>query len=339
MDNILFSIVVPVYNVEAYLAETVDAMLPQMQALAYGAELVLIDDGSTDGSGKLCDTYAEKFPEAIRVFHKENEGLLLTRRFGFQKARGKYIINCDSDDTLEPVALKKLAEVVIKTDADVVIFNCNSWSPPSKVPFSKDMFATGAPSKEAVYRAFFHHAGAVSMCGKAFKRSCLEMEKDYSRFYKKSFGEDTLQSAEIYSNGNSFVYINEALYNYRSGSGMTGKMNPSYFQDFTRINAELESYKNRWELEDFDTLVGEKVFINAARAITQSRFDRDMTTKERKAFMAAIREHEMLRKYEEYYSNVRPVLKRSYRILLDGLLKRQYRFIDLSLRIKNLLSR
>ncbi len=339
MQEILFSVVIPVYNVETYLEETVEAVLPQVLACSQGAEILLIDDGSTDGSGCLCDRYVEQYPEYIRVLHKENEGLLLARRSGFQIAAGKYIINCDSDDTLEPDMLQRVAEVIEKTHADVVLFDISRWSPPQKEPFTQRLFTQEQPDKEAVLHCFFHNAGAASMCAKAFRRDCLDLEKDYSAYFKKSFGEDTVQSAEIYTKANSFAYLHLPLYNYRCGSGMTGKMNPTYFQDFARINADLETYKSAWGLENFDVLVAEKVFINAARAITQSRFDKSMSFKSRRAFMAAIRQHEMLQKYEAIYSQVRPVLKKSYQVLLDGLLKEQYGFIDFSLRLKNVLRR
>lgn len=339
MEDVLFSIVVPVYNVESYLTETVESILPQMQQLDSSSELLLVDDGSTDASGSMCDAYAQQYPQLVRVFHKENEGLLLTRRFGFRQARGRYIINCDSDDTLESHMLQKLAQTIAETDADVILFNVNSWSPPEKTPFSKDMFTTEIPGREMVFRAFFHHAGAASMCGKCFKRSCLDIDKDYSKYYRKSFGEDTVQSAEIYTNAKRFNYINEALYNYRSGSGMTGKVKLDYFQEFTRINGELEAYKGQWDLKNFDELVAYKVFVNAARAITQTRFDRTMSAKQRKAHMMTIREHPMFCKYAPNYGAVRPQLKGSYQMLLDNLLKNRYGFIELTLRLKNLLSK
>ena len=337
MQELLFSVVIPVYNVEAYLAETLASVLPQVLACEQGAEILLIDDGSTDGSGELCDQYVQQYPEQIRVLHKENEGLLLARRSGFRMAAGEYIINCDSDDTLEPDMLQRVAEVIERTQADVVLFDMNRWEPPLKERITEQLFAQEQPDKESVLCCFFRNAGAASMCAKSFKRSCLDLEKDYSTYYKKSFGEDTLQSAEIYTNAKRFAYLPVPLYNYRCGSGMTGKMNPSYFQDFAQINAELERYQPVWELEGFAVMMAEKVFINAARAITQSRFAPSMTRKERKIFMSAIRQHDMLRRYEDLYPQVRPALKKSYRILLDSFMKHQYGILDLSLRIKNLL--
>lgn len=342
MTEILFSIVIPVYNVEDYLAETVNAILPQAKALDKATEILLVDDGSTDGSAMLCDRYAAQNPDLIRVFHKENEGLLLTRRFGFRQARGRYIINCDSDDTLEESALRTLAETAETTDADIILYNINTWDGSKKTAFFDNIFteeAVSHPDKAAVYRAFFHSAGVVSMCAKAFKRSCLDLDKDYSPFYKKSFGEDTLQSAELYTNAQSFVYLNQALYNYRTSSGMTGKMNPTYFQDYANVNAMLEPYKALWQLDDFDALVAQKIFANACRAITQVRYDHTLTRKERLCYYKGIRQHDMFCKYKAYYSDAKPLLKGSYRLLSELLLRKQYALIDLILQAKKISSK
>lgn len=340
MTKPLFSIVIPVYNVKNYLKETVCSISNQLHSLSRSVEILLVDDGSTDGSSALCDSLSQEFPH-IRVFHKENEGLLLTRRFGFRQACGEYIINCDSDDTLEPNALGILAEAVSATSADVILYNINTWDGTKKSPFSDNIFthdSQSSPNKEDVLRGFFHCAGAASMCGKIFKRSCLDIEKDYSRFYKKSFGEDTLQSAEIYTNAQSFLYINRGLYNYRTSTGMTGKMNPHYFQDFTQVNAALEAYQPLWQLADFDVLVAEKIFTNACRAITQVRYDSAMTQRERLHYYKAIREHEMLQKYKPFYNTVKPLLKKSYRIFATFLLQKQYLCIDLLVQIRKHMS-
>ena len=107
----LFSVVIPVYNVEKYLDECINSIIEQSKVIDNDLEVLLIDDGSTDNSGSICDSYENKYPDLIRVFHKENEGLLATRRYGFKRANGKYIVNCDSDDLLETGMLLKLKKM------------------------------------------------------------------------------------------------------------------------------------------------------------------------------------------------------------------------------------
>ena len=96
----LFSIVVPVYNVEKYLEECLDSIMSQAMEIEEGCEVILVDDGSTDSSGEICDRYCKIYQGIIRVFHNTNHGLLYTRRFGYKQTCGEYIVNCDSDDCL-----------------------------------------------------------------------------------------------------------------------------------------------------------------------------------------------------------------------------------------------
>ena len=88
------SVVVPVYNVESYLGRCVDSILEQTYQ---DFEIILVNDGSTDSSGKLCDSYAEKY-SIIKAIHKENKGPSDTRNVGIKSARGEYIYFLDSDD-------------------------------------------------------------------------------------------------------------------------------------------------------------------------------------------------------------------------------------------------
>ena len=90
----LVSIIVPVFNVENYLKECVDSILRQDYA---DIEILLIDDGSTDNSGKLCDEYAQNY-SAITAYHKQNGGLSSARNYGMYKAKGEYYCFIDSDD-------------------------------------------------------------------------------------------------------------------------------------------------------------------------------------------------------------------------------------------------
>ncbi len=99
MNNYRFSIIVPVYNVKDYLNRCMDSLLRQDE-MEGRAEILLIDDGSLDGSGQLCDHYAERFSQ-VRTYHKENGGLSSARNLGIEKAAGEYVLFVDSDDYME----------------------------------------------------------------------------------------------------------------------------------------------------------------------------------------------------------------------------------------------
>lgn len=118
MNNIPeISIVIPVYNAEEYICRCVDSLLEQSMP---DFELLLIDDGSPDSSGMICDSYAE-IDSRIKVYHKKNEGVSAARQFGLEKSVGKYIIYADSDDWADFDMLKTLYCKALEEDADVVI--------------------------------------------------------------------------------------------------------------------------------------------------------------------------------------------------------------------------
>ena len=119
-----FSVLVPVYNVEKYVGECIESVLGQSYN---NFELILVDDGSTDRSGALCDEYAAK-DSRIRVFHKENAGLLHTRRFGIERATGDVFVFLDSDDSLKPDALEKIGCTMEKYGCDCVVYGLERFS-------------------------------------------------------------------------------------------------------------------------------------------------------------------------------------------------------------------
>lgn len=119
-----FSIVVPVYNVEAYLQGCIDSVLANS---CTDYELILVDDGSTDGvCPQICDENANRHPDRIRVIHQENQGLGGARNTGLEAARGEYVLFVDSDDTIAPDALRLLEEQIDVSHADVYSFNLYS---------------------------------------------------------------------------------------------------------------------------------------------------------------------------------------------------------------------
>lgn len=113
------SVILPVYNVAAYLERCMDSILSQSFK---DYEIVLVDDGSTDASGQICDGYAEKYPN-IRVIHKLNGGLASARNAGLELAEGEYVWWVDSDDWIEPGALEQLHKASCENMPDIVKFH------------------------------------------------------------------------------------------------------------------------------------------------------------------------------------------------------------------------
>lgn len=111
------SIIIPIYNVERYLHQCIDSILAQTFT---DYELLLIDDGSTDGCPAICDEYTEK-DNRIRVFHKKNNGITSARNCGIDNANGEWIMHIDSDDWVEPTYVEELYNAAINNKADIAI--------------------------------------------------------------------------------------------------------------------------------------------------------------------------------------------------------------------------
>ena len=114
--NELISVIIPVYNVRPYIREALNSIINQTYKQL---EIIIIDDGSTDGSGEICDQYALK-DKRIQVIHQRNQGLSAARNYGLDHITGKAIVFLDSDDAYHPNAIWKMVSVLVNESADVV---------------------------------------------------------------------------------------------------------------------------------------------------------------------------------------------------------------------------
>lgn len=135
MTKCAVSVIMPVYNALPYLKESISSLLSQTLD---NFELILVDDGSTDGSGAVCDETAELFPDKIKVIHKPNSGAGLSRNAGLDMATGKYVTFLDADDLLHPSALEVMVRQAEENDLDIL-------------RASRCIFITGQPPKGENY--------------------------------------------------------------------------------------------------------------------------------------------------------------------------------------------
>ena len=209
-NNIKFSIMTPVYKVERYLPECIESVLGQ----TYGNfEFILVDDGSPDHSGEICDEYAKK---DILVFHKPNGGLMHTRRYALERAQGDYYVFLDSDDYLSLDTLETLSRYISETGVDCVIYGFEWLRPEGTSHIQCSSYDCGRviTDKRELYNIVFNDEAYNSLCRKCAKASCFD-GRDHSRYYHIKRGEDLLQSLEILENAGSFLFIPETLYCYR----------------------------------------------------------------------------------------------------------------------------
>ena len=215
-----FSILVPVYNVDKHLEQCVESLLNQTYKGDY--EIILVDDGSTDSSGVICDRYAENNPDKIRVVHKKNEGLVSARQAGIRIADGEYSLFVDSDDFVENNLLEAVDMLTNKNDeTDIVIFTMNYYNGLIKKA-KKDIFRQKETvftdkNKKEIYEALISTAYVTSLCLKAVRTEILKNDPtDYTLFYDRNMAEDWFRSIHLITAAQKIVYINNHLYNYRT---------------------------------------------------------------------------------------------------------------------------
>ena len=245
--SVSITVCVPVYNVEDYLSECLDSICSQSYP---HFNVVLVDDGSGDGSGAICDEYALRYPGRVVAVHKDNEGPLLARRDAFARATGDYVMCVDSDDKLFPGALQAIACAAEQTDADVVGFNLTCMDKPDvSLDGSLPAEYYAPDEKPAKLRAICCSTSGSenSMCAKAVRRSCVGPDVDFSPFRGLKFAEDFLQTVIVYDHAETFCTLDAALYYYRPGSGITGEYKPHFYQDIRRCMDIAEGYASRWE--------------------------------------------------------------------------------------------
>lgn len=232
-----FSILVPVYQSEKYLPECIMSIKNQSYA---DYEVILVDDGSTDASGSICDIY-KKNDSRVRVIHKNNEGLLMARRDAIKEAHGEYLIFVDSDDTMQPNELERISLAIDATYPDIVLFNAYLLHGECKRVFYSDLFAEGLYKESEIFLKKMAKDFSINgMWLKAVKSSVIDRYKNYEQIRYVSNGEDLLQSVEFYSRAKSIYYLNEALYNYRINSqSMTNNYSKNYYISFREAFKEL----------------------------------------------------------------------------------------------------
>ena len=190
-NNIKFSIMTPVYKVEQYLPECIESVLGQ----TYGNfEFILVDDGSPDHSGEICDEYAKK-DSRIRVFHKPNGGLMHTRRYALERAQGDYYVFLDSDDYLSLDTLETLSRYISETGVDCVIYGFEWLRPEGTSHIKCSSYDCGRviTDKRELYNIVFNDEAYNSLCRKCAKASCFD-GRDHSARYHIRNGEDLVHA-------------------------------------------------------------------------------------------------------------------------------------------------
>lgn len=206
--NQLISVIVPVYNVEEFVKKCLDSLVRQSYK---NLEIIVIDDGSTDNSGRICDEFAEK-EKNVKVFHRKNGGLSDARNFGIKKASGEIIAFVDSDDFVDEEYIGVMYGKMTRKDVDVVVCGYNFVKP------KKDVLS----GKNAAIKLLTEHENIDIVAWNKLYRKSLFADNEIW-FPKSKKHEDTLTTYKVLSKARKVVYLDETLYFYNERPGSITK--------------------------------------------------------------------------------------------------------------------
>ena len=208
----LISVVVPVYKVEQYIDECLNSILNQTFT---DFELILIDDGSPDKCGEICDNYAKK-DNRVKVLHNQNMGVSLARNAGLAIAKGEYVCFVDSDDYIDNNYLDNFAKAINESHPDVLCCNCFMGSEEHRYPNFNDVLLNKEEIEKIIYPYVISNARyeyfPPTFWGKAFKR---ELFLNNVCKYMIKIGEDTATIPPVIIKCSSLFLSSKALYHYR----------------------------------------------------------------------------------------------------------------------------
>ena len=304
----LISVVIPVYNVKPYLRMCADSVFAQTFR---NLEIIFVDDGSTDGSGEICDELAKE-DSRVRVIHQENGGLSAARNTGIYASTGSFLYFLDSDDAISPVTIAHLWTACIRTKADVAVGDFMRFSQ-TEVPDERRTFKSEAFGTEETLRRMLMNEGFGHQAwGKLFRRGLWET----LRFPPGLLYEDYAVIYDVMLGAKKTAAVTDALYFYRMQEGSImhsriGERNLTLLDTSARVTQMLS--------EAYPSLRGPAVRL---QIVTYMRFLSDMLETDYRLFpdvqrriIDTVREH---KKEFLHAPGVRRVDKMKLRALMAG---------------------
>lgn len=272
------SIVVPVYNVESFLVQCLDSIINQEYK---DIEIILVDDGSTDSSGIICDEYANKYP-FIEVIHKKNGGLGFARNTGIELAKGEYVTFIDSDDLVGKRLLSNLVNGINKHGADTAIGGFERIDVENNV-VSREEYLCEQFEGDKVYHELFpkllgsspkgHDSVKMSVWNVMFSMKIIKENNLRFVSERELISEDIVWDIEYFKYSRKAVIIPSTEYGYRiTPDSLSQKYRPNILQSFTKLYNYLDS-KIREESLGEDALhrLQRQFFVNVRYSIANEK--------------------------------------------------------------------
>lgn len=247
-----FSIIVPVYNTEKYLERCVKSLLSQTLS---NIEVILVDDGSPDGSGRICDDFAAGDPR-VRVIHKKNEGQGIARNAGLDLASGEYVLFIDSDDYIEEDTCSRLFSYMKEKKVQLCSFGYIIEEPSGGEVYRPEI-SERIYRKEEIRDEFIHHffgdsseqdeLRGVSACMTAFQREMIEKYQIRFPSERQVLSEDTVFSLEFCRHIDGAAVLPAFFYHYvQNESSFSHVYRPDRYPLTLRLCGILEDYARQY---------------------------------------------------------------------------------------------
>lgn len=237
MDKSKVSIIVPVYQVKDYISSCVESLLNQTYK---NIEILLIDDGSNDGSEIVCDELSKMHP-VIKTIHQVNKGVSAARNKGIEHATGEYLLFVDSDDFISSIAIERVMKIIEQTNADIIFFDFTKVYSKQKVEVSAEI-TEGLYNNGRIVDMFLELIKTDIANNIGTKLYKAELVKNHKLFFSENYNicEDISFSLNATRKSKSVYYLKEKLYFYNIRG--SGSLMSSYKEKF--FDAERELYEN-----------------------------------------------------------------------------------------------
>lgn len=301
----LLSIIVPFYNVDLYIKECIESILNQSFD---DFELILVNDGSTDESGKICETY-KLIDHRIKVVHQNNGGISVAREVGFNLARGEYIGFVDSDDIIDEELFRKLLKMITHYDADIAGCDYSLFTEFEDLSHDDDttneeilLGNVDALRKMIINNSDTYPQIPVMLWGKIYKKNLLNKINfnDSKSMFPYYYFEDIFLSPLLLLEASNIVYTKEKLYYYRMRRGSLTRSSFNikkaevckvykYLTNTFKQNNMIDLYKVN--LRGYgNSLI--KIWMEASKDITMNDFCNDINIEFKSLFPKLIRDSE-----------------------------------------------
>lgn len=267
----LISVIIPIYNVEKYLRQCIESLLQQTYP---NTEIILIDDGSKDNSGKICDEYAEKCCNVF-VVHKENAGLGMARNTGLEHITGKYVAFVDSDDWLCKDLLEVLYNNLISNNVDCCKSGFqrvrNDGTVVSVTRYKNEVFEGDRAKKELLPRMVGsspsqHDSIEMAVCAVLYNAEIIKSHEIRFPSERELISEDLVFNIDYMQHANGACTVDAVCYNYRvNENSLTRSYRPDRYKACAYFYSEMEKKLKNFGYDDMTILRLKRMFFICVR--------------------------------------------------------------------------